>query len=206
MQRRRAHPPEMELLAARQDGCRHHLDLGGGEDEHQVRRRLLDDLEQSVEGLAREAVDLVDHHHLVGVARGAVAQALGELAHLLHLGVGGGVDLDHVEVGAGGDLAAGAALVAGIGQRRSAFPLGEQAALAVERLRQHPRGRGLTDAADAREQIRLRDAAIGDRVAQRGGDGVLADDRREILRPPLAGESLVGHVGGGGKRRVKGSG
>ena len=114
-ERRRAHAPEVELLAAREDGRRHHLDLGGGEDEDQVRRRLLDDLEQRVERLPRQAVDLVDHHHLVGVARGAVAQALGELAHLLDLGVGRGVDLDHVEVGAGGDLAAGAALVAGIG-------------------------------------------------------------------------------------------
>ena len=100
VQRRRAHPPEVELLAARQDGGRHRLDLGGGEDEDQVRRRLLDDLEQGVERLPRQAVDLVEHHHFVAVARRAVAQALGELAHLLDLGVGGGVDLDHVEVGA----------------------------------------------------------------------------------------------------------
>jgi hypothetical protein len=65
-----------------------------------VRRRLLDDLEQRVEGLPRQAVHLVEHHHLVAVARRAVAQALGQVAHLLDLGVGGGIHLEHVEVGA----------------------------------------------------------------------------------------------------------
>ncbi len=146
---RRRHAAEVVLLAAREDGRRHRVDLGGGEDEDEARRRLLDDLEQRVEGLARQAVDLVEHHHLVAVAGRAVAQALGELADLLDLGVGGGVDLDDVEVGAAGDLEAGRALVAGLGRRP---------ALAVERLGEQAGGGGLADAADAGEEVGLGDA------------------------------------------------
>jgi len=37
------------------------------------------------------------------------------------------------------------------------------------------------------------DPPLGERVAQRGDDRLLADQRREILRAPLAGEDLVGH-------------
>ena len=36
----------------------------------------------------------------------------------------------------------------------------------------------------------------GDRVAQRLRDAALADDVVEALRPPLAGENLVGRHGG----------
>ena len=174
----------MELLAAREDGRRHGVDLGGGEDEDQVRRRLLDDLEQGVEGLAREAVDLVEHHHLVAVAGRAVLQALGELADLLDLGVGGGVDLDDVEVRAAGDLDAGRALVAGIGGG---------APLAVERLGEHAGRRGLADAADAGEEIGLGDPPLLQGVAQSGDDRLLADEAGEVLRAPLAREDLIRH-------------
>ena len=44
-------PAEVEALAARQDGGRHLVRLGGGEDEDDVRRRLLEGLQQRVEGL-----------------------------------------------------------------------------------------------------------------------------------------------------------
>ena len=148
------------------------------------RRWLLDDLEQRVEGLARQAMDLVEHHHLVAVARRSVAQALGQLAHLLDLRVGGRVHLEHVEVGAGGDLAAGGALVAGLGGR---------AALAVERLGQEPRGGRLADSADAGEEVGLGDPPLGQGVAQRGDDRLLADQVGEALGPPLAGQDLIGH-------------
>ena len=48
-----------------------------------------------------------------------------------------------------------------------------------------PRGAG--------EDERLGDAAARERVAKRGGDGLLADDVLEALRTPLAGEDLIGH-------------
>ena len=56
---------------------------------------------------------------------------------------------------------------------------------AVERTREEARGRGLAGAARAGEEVRVTDAIFGDRVAQRGGDVVLADELREALRAVL---------------------
>ena len=58
-------PAQVEALAARQDGDRDLADLGGGEDELRVRRRLLQRLQEGVERLLREHVDLVDDVDLV---------------------------------------------------------------------------------------------------------------------------------------------
>ena len=99
-------------------------------------------------------------------------------------------------------------------------PAGRLLVLAVERLGEDPRGDArLTDAANAREEIGLRNPVFGsDGVLQRRDDRLLADDARKILRAPLAGENLVGHVGESkkqprcllpldvGSSRVKGSG
>ena len=51
---------EVEALDAGEDGVRDLLGFGGGEHEDHVRRRLLEGLEQRVEGLPREHVDFVD--------------------------------------------------------------------------------------------------------------------------------------------------
>jgi hypothetical protein len=123
-------------------------------------------------------MDFVEDHHLVAVAGRAVLQALGQLADLLDLGVGGGVDLDDVEVPAAGDLDAGGALVAGIG-RRPPFT--------VEGLGEDAGGGGLADAADPGEEIGLSDPPLAQRVAQSGHDRLLADETGEVLGAPLAG-------------------
>jgi hypothetical protein len=47
----RAHVLQGELQAARQDGCRQFLRVGGGEDELDVGRRLFQRLQQGVEGV-----------------------------------------------------------------------------------------------------------------------------------------------------------
>ena len=107
-------------------------------------------------------------------------------AHLVDLGVGGGVDLDHVHVAPLGDLDAGVALAAGIGGR----PL-----FTVEPAREDARGRRLADAARAGEHERLGDTSGRDRVTQRLRDAALADHVVEPLGTPLAGEDLVGGHG-----------
>ena len=71
------------------------------------------------------------------------------LADLVDLRVGGGVDLEDVDVAALGDLDAGVADAARIGGR----PLTQFSA-----ARQDARGRRLADAARAGEDERLRDA------------------------------------------------
>ena len=53
--------PEIVPLAARQDGRRDLVQFGRGEDEQDVGGRLLDDLEQGIEGLLGQHVDFVDY-------------------------------------------------------------------------------------------------------------------------------------------------
>ena len=64
---------------------------------------------------------------------------------------------------------------------------------AVQRARQDARGRRLADAARPGEHERLREPPALERVAQRARHRLLADDVVELLRPPLAGDDLVGH-------------
>ena len=80
-------------------------------------RRLLDRLQQRVEGFVGDLVRFVDDENLVAVARRPVADVLAQLAHLVDAAIGGRVDLDHVDAAAGGDLLAAGALAAG--RRRS---------------------------------------------------------------------------------------
>src|SRR5262249_24355862 len=65
---------------------------------------------------------------------------------------------------------------------------------AVERLGEDARARGLADAADTREEERVRDAVLRDGVADRGRYVFLADEIVERLRPPFAREDDVAHV------------
>ena len=67
--RLRLDPPQVEPLAARQHRHRHLADLGGGEDELHVRRRLLQRLQQRVERRGAQHVHLVDDVDLVARAR-----------------------------------------------------------------------------------------------------------------------------------------
>ena len=179
------HATEMKLLAPGENGGGNCVDLGGRENEDKMRRWLFDDLEQGIEGLTGESMNLVDDHHLVAVAGGAVFEALCELSYLFDLGIGGGIHLDHIEIGSGRDLGAGSAVVA----RVCGGPV-----LAIERLGQNPRDTGLADTPNAREQIGLRDSSFLESVAQCRYSGFLADDAGEILRAPLACEYLVGHI------------
>ena len=176
---------QLEHLRARLDRRRHLVDLGRRHHEDDVRGRFFDRLEQRVEGLGGEAVHFVDDEDLVAVAHRRHAEAGDDdLADLVDLRVGGGVDLEHVHVAPFGDLDAGVADAAGIGGR---------ALFAVEAPRQDARRGGLADAARAGEHEGLGDAAAGDGVAQRLRDGALADHVFEALGPPLPGENLVRH-------------
>jgi hypothetical protein len=107
---------QREGLAARADGDRHLAQLSGGEDEGDGRRRLLQRLEQGVEGLLRQHVDLVQDEHLLAALGGAEAQRLAQLANVVDAAVGGGVHLHHVRVAVGEDRLAFGADAAGIGR------------------------------------------------------------------------------------------
>ena len=80
------HALEVEALAAAEHGHRHLADLGGGEQELHMRRRLFQRLEQRVERLLRQHVHFVDDVDLVARRHRAIAHALDELAHVVDAG------------------------------------------------------------------------------------------------------------------------
>jgi hypothetical protein len=90
----------------------------------------------------------------------------------------GGVDLQQVDEAAGVDRQAGLAFAARIGTG---------ALLAVQRLGEDARDRGLADAARAGEQEGMVDPAGLQRVGQRAHDVLLPDQFGETLGTPLAG-------------------
>ena len=68
--------------------------------------RLLERLQQGVEGLLREHVHFVDDVDLVAGDERLVVRAVDQVANVVDAGVGGGVHLDHVEMPALDDGAA----------------------------------------------------------------------------------------------------
>ena len=135
---------EIELLASREDSCRNLVAFGGCKDPEHVGRRLFDALEQGVECRFGEHVDLVHHHHPVAIPGRPEPKQLLELADLVHAGVGGGIDLHHIDARSIRDLATRGTHAAGLG----GGTLG-----AVHRLGEQSRRRGLADPAQTREQI-----------------------------------------------------
>ena len=141
---------ETELLAARSDGGGDLVRLGGAQHEDHPLGRLLQRLEQRVEGFAGDLVRFVDDEDFVAVARGTVADVLAQLAHFVDAAIGGRVDLDHVHRRSRGDLHATGAHAAGRG--RGSF-------FAVQAARQNARDGGFAGAALARKNVAVRDAA-----------------------------------------------
>jgi hypothetical protein len=159
------------------------VELGRGQDEPGVRRRLLERLQQRVEGLGRQHVDFVEDRDAEAVALRRVADRLDQLPRVLDLAVGRAVHLMDVEgLAAVEDLAARRALAAGLDCR----PF-----VAVQGAGEHPCRRGLPDPARPRQKVRRRHPALGDGVGQRARDGLLADQVFENAGAPLAGQSDV---------------
>ena len=131
-----------------------------------------------------EHVHLVDEVHLAAAACRRVLHVVEQFTRVVHLGARSGVDLEQVDEPAGVDVPAGAALAAGL--RRDA-------PLAVERLGEDAGDGRLADAAGARKQERVMDAARVERVGEGATHVVLADELVEAARAPLAGEDEVTH-------------
>ena len=179
---------EVEALAAVGDRRHHLVGLGRGEDEDGVRRRLLERLEEGVPGLFGQHVRLVEDVDLPAAAGRRVGDPLAQVADVVDRAVRGGVHLDHVDRGAGGDRQAGLAFAAG-GDGRAA-------ALAVERAGEDLRHRGLAGPARADEEVGVVDLVLLDRVAQGADDVLLADHLVEGSGPVAAVEG--GRVAGRG--------
>lgn len=174
-ERLRRDQAERVVMGAGPDGADHLVGLGGGEDELEVRRRLLDQLQQGVEALRGHHVRLVDDVDLVAALDRREEGPLTQVARVVDTTVRRRVDLDHV------DAAGPAASQVGTGFADPAR-LGDRALLAVDRAGQDPGAGGLAAAAWAGEQVGVVDPVVAQRVPQRNGDMVLPDHLGERLR------------------------
>ena len=127
----------------------------------------------------------VDEIDLVAPDGGRVAGVVEDLAHVVDAGVRCSIELEQIDKAAGVDVDAGGADAA---RRR-----GHAVRDAVETLGENARDRRLADAARAGEEVRMMKPGALERVGQRLHDVLLPRDLGEGLRPPFAGEGLVGH-------------
>ena len=115
------------MLRARANRIGQIFRLRRGHHEDHFVRRLFERFQQRVGGFVGEHVRFVEDHDFVASAGGRVAHHVAQFAHLVDAAIGGGVDLNHVQRIAGGDFAAGIALIA---RRRGWGPLTQLSALA----------------------------------------------------------------------------
>ncbi len=175
-------PPEVEPLAPAHDGGRHLVGLGRAEQEAHPRWRLLEHLQQGVEGLAGQALRLVDDVDLLAAHGRCGGGPFPQLAGVVDAAVGGRVDLDDVEVRAVPDPHA---LLADPAR------LGRGALLAVHHLGQDPGRGGLAGPPGPAEQERVGQAPLLHRADQRAHDVLLPQDLLGNLRAVLPVQRLV---------------
>jgi hypothetical protein len=174
--------------AAAEDGREQALGLIGEEDEEVAGGGLFEGLEEGVGGFDAEEVGVVDEDDAPAGLKGAVGEALGQVADLLNLdllAVGG--EGEEVGVLVGFDAAAVAALAAG-GEGVGA--LAKVAALAAEGLG-HPQGDlALASAGSASEEPRVVEALAAEGLRDAGAGASVAID-------------IVEGVGGGGHQGLR---
>ena len=171
-------PLEDERLAARTNGREHFLLLGRAEDEDEMGRGLLDELQERLPRGIRELVRLVEDVDLRAAFDRLEDDALADLADVVDPALRRCVHLDDVERVPVRDREADRARLVRVG-RRPGRPG------AVERLREDARHRRLPGAAWPCEQVRLAHLIVLERVLQRPDDRLLPDDLVEPLRAVL---------------------
>ena len=90
------------------------MELGGGKNEHQVFRRLLQNFQKGVEGGGGEHVNLVHNVDPLADVGGGVHRLVPEGPDLVHAVVGRGVQLQHVQEIPAVNAHTGRALPAGV--------------------------------------------------------------------------------------------
>ena len=179
---RQGQGPEGEALQPGDDG---RADLAGvrrAEDEEDPRRWLLEGLEKDVPALL-DALHLVDDEDLAAQVGRTRVDARDELAHVVDLVVGGGVQLDDVERPTLADGGAARAGIAGL----AVAEVG-----AVDGLGHDPRHGRLARPAGAHEEEAMADPVQAHGVAERLDDRALADHLAERLGTEAPIERLPG--------------
>ena len=138
-----AEPVKIHSLAAGDYRRRYLVGFGGGQYERYVGRRLLQRFQQGVKGVGGKRVRLVDYVYLVLQLKRHEPRLFDYVAHIVHAGVAGSVQLDYIRALPGAYFA-GAAAAAG---------LAIHGRFAVHRPCEYARGACLTGSPGAREKV-----------------------------------------------------
>ena len=195
-QRAGVDPAQVKALAARAHRHRHLLDFRRRKEEFHMVRRLFERLQETVEGRLREHMHFVDDIDLGARHDRSVARALDDFAHVLDAGVRGGVHLDDVDMARFDDRLTMQAEFAHVdGRTRHGGAAIVRGQFIIEGARQNARGRRLSDAADARQNIGLMNAIEVEGVGKGSDHGLLADQIVETGWTIFAGEDAIGSGG-----------
>ncbi|EEE38298.1 Dual specificity phosphatase, catalytic domain protein [Rhodobacteraceae bacterium KLH11] len=184
-------PAQVKTLAARQNGDRHLPNLGGGEDELHMFGRFFEGFEQRVECAGREHVNFVDDVNLIAGRGRAIADAVDDLADIVHTCAAGGVHLHHIDMAPFHDGFAMFADTTGFGGRAAVAIRPDT----VHAFCDNPRGGGFTGAADAGHDKGLCDSVRLERVFQGAYHGILTNQIGKGFRAIFAGQNLIGGAG-----------
>ena len=158
------------------------MGCGGGQDEYDVGRRLLQGLEQCIEGRIGEHVDFVDDIDLVPGHRRGVADLLAKVPDIVDAAVAGRVDLYQVHRAALVDRQTYFAGVVGLAVLWRK---------AVQCLCKNTRGAGFAGAPGTAEQVSVSDTILNDRIANRTSDRLLAHELSKCTRTPFPVENFA---------------
>ena len=162
------------------------LRIGGGQQELHVRRRLLQRLEQRVEGMRREHVHLVDEVHLVAALGRRVLHVVQQLARIVDAWCARPRRLRSDPRTA----------PASISRQLGALPAGRgrNPALAIEALGEDARDGGLAHAARAGEQEGVMDAPASSALRRAPGSTCSCPTMSaKVPGPPLASQRDIAH-------------
>ena len=175
-----------EVLAARSDRLGDILRLGGRHHEDDVPGRLLQSLQQCIEGRIGDLVRFVENPDLVTIACRTIPRCIAQFANLINSSICGRIDLNDVDCIARPNLGTRLAHPAGLGYRMILRT-------AVQRHRQNSGDRGFANAAVAAEDVPVGNPLLLNGIFQRASDVVLPNHIGELLWTVFSGKDLVAH-------------
>ncbi len=187
----RRHGTQVELQAAAEHRDRHLLRVGRSQNKFQVLGRLLQRFQHGIESGVGQHVHLIDHEDLEAPLHRLVHRLLQQALHLVHTPIGSRIQLGVIHKAAAVDVPARLALSARCGCDAT-LPIQP---LAIERLGQDARHRGLAHAPRSREQVGMVQPLLGKCVGQGLHHVLLPHHLGEVARTVLAGEHEVRHRG-----------
>ena len=178
-------PMEIVPLASGQNRDGDLVHLRGSQDENHIGRRLLQRLEQGVEGPDGEHVHLVDNVHLVFSFGGGVSHLLDNVPDIGDAVVGSGVNLYYIHGRALGDPAAGFTLSAGTAVHGM---------LAVDGSCKNFRHRRLSRSPGSGKKVGMSDPVRPDLIFQCGNNMILPLDILKLSGAEFSVKCRIGHL------------